>query len=78
VDLAYVARTFRMSGGSIKNVAVAAAFLAAGRGTTVQTVDLVRATRREFQKMGKMMPYGEPGAMPDLPAHLARTRALSS
>jgi alpha-D-ribose 1-methylphosphonate 5-triphosphate synthase subunit PhnI len=78
VDLAYVARTFRMSGGSIKNVAVAAAFLAAERGTGVEAVDLVRATRREFQKMGKMMPYGEAGAVPDRPAHPARTRAFSS
>jgi SpoVK/Ycf46/Vps4 family AAA+-type ATPase len=58
VDLGYVARTFRLSGGSIKNVAVAAAFLAAEREEPVRTVHLVRATRREFQKMGKTFPDG--------------------
>jgi hypothetical protein len=56
VDFGYMARTFRLSGGSIKNVAVAAAFLAAESGESVQTGHLVRATRREFQKMGKTVP----------------------
>lgn len=77
IDLSYVARTFRLSGGSIKNVAVAAAFLAAARGTTVQTMDLVRATRREFQKMGKMLPYGGQGISSELPAHPVGARVVS-
>jgi AAA+ superfamily predicted ATPase len=61
VDLGYVARTFRLSGGSIKNVAVAAAFLAARQGEPVSTAHLVRATRRELQKIGQTLPYGDFG-----------------
>ena len=54
LDLDFVARRFKLSGGSIKNVAVAAAFLAAtDPGREVKTEHLLRAARREFQKMGK-------------------------
>jgi SpoVK/Ycf46/Vps4 family AAA+-type ATPase len=55
MDLAYLARQFRLAGGSIKNVAVAAAFLAAEQGDKVRTEHLVRATQREYQKMGKTL-----------------------
>ena len=56
LDLDFVARRFKLSGGSIKNVAVAAAFLAAREpGGEVRTEHLLRAARREFQKMGKTL-----------------------
>jgi hypothetical protein len=59
-ELRELARRFRLSGGSIKNTAVDAAFraLAAGRldeqrRLVVWVEDLVLATAREYQKMGK-------------------------
>ncbi|MCZ6654243.1 MAG: ATP-binding protein [Planctomycetota bacterium] len=61
LDLVYMAKQYRLSGGSIKNIAVAAAFLAAERGEKVQTAHLIRATRREFQKMGKPLTQHETG-----------------
>lgn len=56
VDLAFLARQFKFTGGNIKNVALAAAFLAAEEaetGARVGMAHLIRATRQEFQKTGK-------------------------
>jgi SpoVK/Ycf46/Vps4 family AAA+-type ATPase len=64
LDFAFMARQFKLSGGNIKNIALAAAFLAAGNGQVVSTSHLIWATRRELQKMGKTAvpldfgPYG--------------------
>jgi AAA+ superfamily predicted ATPase len=54
VDLDLLARQFKLSGGNIKNVALAAAFLAAADGGIVNMSHLLQATRREFQKLGKV------------------------
>lgn len=56
VDLESIARQFKLSGGNIKNIALAAAFHAAEDGGRVSMSHLLRATRREFQKMGKVLP----------------------
>jgi AAA+ superfamily predicted ATPase len=55
VDLDFLARQFKLSGGSIKNVALAAAFFAAVEGGDVNMSHLLQATRREFQKLGKVL-----------------------
>ena len=55
LDLPSIARRFELSGGSIRNIAVAAAFLAAADGTSVSRKHLLHATRREYQKIGKMV-----------------------
>jgi ATP-dependent 26S proteasome regulatory subunit len=55
VDLDLMARQYKLSGGSIKNVALAAAFLAAQCGGPVRMQHLLDATRREFQKLGKQL-----------------------
>jgi ATP-dependent 26S proteasome regulatory subunit len=55
VDLSSLARLFRLSGGSIRNVALSAAFLAAEQGQSVCMQHLMRATRREMQKMGRLV-----------------------
>lgn len=55
VDLPLLARQFRLSGGSIRNVALAAAFLAAEQGQAVSMRHLMRATKRELQKMGRLV-----------------------
>ena len=59
VDLESIARQFKLSGGNIKNIALAAAFHAAADGGRISMSHLVRATRREFQKMGKVLPEVE-------------------
>ena len=61
LDLDFMARRFEIPGGNIKNVALAAAFLAAADGGVVTMAHLIRATRREYQKMGKVVLAGEFG-----------------
>jgi ATP-dependent 26S proteasome regulatory subunit len=59
VDLDLFARRFKLSGGSIKNMALAAAFLAADEGVPVGMAHLYQAARREYQKMGKALSLAE-------------------
>jgi hypothetical protein len=55
VDLDFMARKFRITGGHIRNIALSAAFLAAADGRRVTMSHLIQATRREFQKIGRMV-----------------------
>jgi SpoVK/Ycf46/Vps4 family AAA+-type ATPase len=55
VNLAFLARKFRLAGGHIRNIALTAAFLAAGDRQPITMAHLVRATRREYQKLGKLV-----------------------
>lgn len=55
VDFPYLARQFELSGGSIKNVALNAVFLAAGQGSPVTMRHLLESLRDENLKMGKPM-----------------------
>lgn len=55
VDLPTLARQFRLSGGSIRNVALSAAFLAAEQQQPVSMRHLMQATKRELQKMGRLV-----------------------
>ncbi|MGH2460734.1 MAG: ATP-binding protein, partial [Chloroflexota bacterium] len=59
LDLAFLARKFRLAGGHIRNIALASAFLAAGEEQPIGMKHLVRATRREYQKLGKMVGPGD-------------------
>jgi SpoVK/Ycf46/Vps4 family AAA+-type ATPase len=59
VDIRFMARQFKIAGGNIKNICLTASFLAAGDleanpNQAVEMVHLIKATRREFQKMGKL------------------------
>jgi len=54
VNLEFMARKFELTGGNIRNIALTAAFYAASDGLTVTMEHLTMATRREFQKMGKL------------------------
>jgi AAA+ superfamily predicted ATPase len=54
IDLAFMARQFKITGGNIKNIALSAAFLAAEDGGGVTMENLIHATKREYQKMGKL------------------------
>jgi SpoVK/Ycf46/Vps4 family AAA+-type ATPase len=55
VDLVTLAKRFRLSGGSIRNACVTAAFFAAAEGSSVGMSHFQRAIRREHQKMGKLL-----------------------
>jgi hypothetical protein len=59
LDFARVARLFKLAGGNVKNVALAAAFAAAERGEAVEMRDIVHAVRREYQKLGKNVTEAE-------------------
>jgi len=59
VDLYRLAQQFKLSGGNIKNIALAAAFHAAEDGGHVSMAHLLLATRREYQKIGKVLPEGD-------------------
>jgi len=52
IDLEFLARSYKLSGGNIRNVAVGAAFLAAARGSVIGIDDVLTAIDREFDKLG--------------------------
>jgi SpoVK/Ycf46/Vps4 family AAA+-type ATPase len=72
LDLAFLARRFQVTGGNIRNIALSAAFLAADDDSVVSMRHLVRATQREYQKMGKLV------AESDFGVQLNDLAALSS
>lgn len=53
VDFGWLARGIRLPGGNIKNIALAAAFFAAGDGGVIRMSHLIQGGRREFQKIGR-------------------------
>jgi SpoVK/Ycf46/Vps4 family AAA+-type ATPase len=59
IDMKFLANRFEVAGGNIRNIALAAAFLAADDGQVVNMNHLIHATRREYQKLGKLVTEGE-------------------
>lgn len=59
IDFAWMAQRFRLSGGNIRNIALSAAYLASQDGGRVTGDHLLLATRREYQKIGKLFPDPE-------------------
>jgi SpoVK/Ycf46/Vps4 family AAA+-type ATPase len=55
LDLKLMADRFKLAGGSIRNILVSAAYLAAADGGRVTMDHLMHGTRREFQKMGRLL-----------------------
>ncbi|HNC42141.1 MAG TPA: AAA family ATPase [Nitrosomonas sp.] len=55
VDLDTLAKQFKLSGGNIRNIALSAAYLAAGNGQGVTRAQIQQAAQREFQKLGKLL-----------------------
>jgi SpoVK/Ycf46/Vps4 family AAA+-type ATPase len=53
-DLRFMARQFKITGGNIKNIALNAAFLSAQDQSAISMRHLIRATKREYQKIGKL------------------------
>ncbi|HUF39216.1 MAG TPA: ATP-binding protein [Anaerolineales bacterium] len=55
LDFAFLAERFKMAGGNIRNVIVNAAYLASADGGSVTMAHLLHGTRRELQKMGRLV-----------------------
>jgi SpoVK/Ycf46/Vps4 family AAA+-type ATPase len=61
LDLDYCAQAFELSGGNIRKIAVAASYLAAAGSGSVGMPELVRATAREYRKLGRLCTQSEFG-----------------
>ncbi|HEY9857983.1 MAG TPA: ATP-binding protein, partial [Candidatus Obscuribacterales bacterium] len=53
INWSAIAKLFDVTGGNIRNIALAAAFLAANEGDKVSIAHIQQAIFREYQKMGK-------------------------
>ncbi|MFL6274356.1 MAG: ATP-binding protein, partial [Blastocatellia bacterium] len=52
-DLDRLAREIGLAGGNLRNIALAAASFAAGENAAIQMSHILRAVRREYQKLGR-------------------------
>lgn len=59
IDFNFLASRLNITGGSIKNIVVNAAFLAAENSGVIGMKHLMRATRREYEKMGRLCTEAE-------------------
>ncbi len=55
LDLALLAKRFKLAGGNIRNIIISAAYLAASNGGIVNMDHLLHGARRELQKMGRLI-----------------------
>lgn len=53
IDFHFMAKNFDFAGGSVANVSLGAALLAAEQGGPINMEHIIRATRRELEKVGK-------------------------
>ena len=61
LDLGFLARSFKLSGGNIRNITMTAAYLAADAGVPVCMTHLALATQREYRKLGRLCTDSEFG-----------------
>ena len=61
LDLEFLAQAFKLSGGNIRNICLAAAFFTAAERRPVTMADMIRATEREYQKLGRLTHEAEFG-----------------
>ncbi len=61
IDFDFLAGKIKLPGGNIKNIVMNAAFLAASNEWIICMEHLIHATKREFQKMGKLCVRGDFG-----------------
>jgi AAA+ superfamily predicted ATPase len=54
VDFSFLAQRFNLPGGSIRNIALSSAFLASADGQTISMEHVILATKREYQKIGRV------------------------
>jgi hypothetical protein len=63
LDLSALAERFELSGGSIRNAAVNAAFIAAGDGVPISMLQLLMGVERELRKQGRLI---KPDEFPEI------------
>jgi len=56
IDFAYLAQTFELTGGPIKNIVLTAAYLAAHEGVPVSMKQIMEGAAQEYKKIGKLFP----------------------
>lgn len=61
LDLPFLARRFRIAGGSIRNICVGGAYFAAAAGRPISMADLILGTEREYRKLGRLVTEAEFG-----------------
>ncbi|MBE8986483.1 ATP-binding protein [Nostoc sp. LEGE 12450] len=66
LDLELLAQNLEITGANIRYIALTAAFLAADDGGVIEMVHLIRALRREYQKMGQVVRDKDLGQYVDL------------
>jgi hypothetical protein len=79
VDVSFLAESFELSGGHIRNAVVTAAYFAADADRDVGMVDLIRSVGREYRKLGRLCLESEFGdwysvIAPSTEDHLERVR----
>jgi SpoVK/Ycf46/Vps4 family AAA+-type ATPase len=62
LDWDFHATRFKLSGGNIRNAALAAAFVAAAEGVSVSKRHVIQGVVREYQKLGKSLGTADLGA----------------
>jgi AAA+ superfamily predicted ATPase len=65
VDFDFLANQFKIAGGNITSAALHAAFLAADAGDPITMEWIIRALKREFQKMGRLRTEADFGKYAD-------------
>ena len=61
IDAGFLAAAFRLSGGNIRNIVLAASYLAAEEGGPITMAHLIRGTQREYGKLGRLLVEAEFG-----------------
>ncbi|MFN0085521.1 MAG: ATP-binding protein [Blastocatellia bacterium] len=69
IEFDFLAGKFEISGGHIKNIALSAAFLAVENSGVVGMKHIIRAAKREFQKMGRLYVKSDFGEYHELLEH---------
>jgi SpoVK/Ycf46/Vps4 family AAA+-type ATPase len=55
LDFEMLSRRFKLAGGNIRNIILSAAYLASANGGILTMEHLLHGTRRELQKMGRLV-----------------------
>jgi hypothetical protein len=55
IDFVFLAHQFKLSGGSIKNAVVSAAYLAASQSKNIGMAEMIRGVKMELEKQGMLV-----------------------
>jgi SpoVK/Ycf46/Vps4 family AAA+-type ATPase len=78
LDLALLAKLFKLSGGSIRNAALTAGFLAADSSRAITMEVVIEAVQREMRKLGRLLTPAEFGPYAGLVGQPRGTRTAAA